>query len=151
MGLTGKLICQIGIKSDGDVFHELFSTRPHHVSNITPANVQGCDLHEGEFGKVGSVVIWNYYIDGKALVSKDEIVAIDEEDKSVTYKVIEGHLLEEFKSVVASVHVDTKGEDNLVTWTINYEKLNETVKDPTSYLDFFLSITRDIEAHHLPK
>ena len=145
MGLTGKLICQTGIKSDGDVFHELFSSRPHHVENITPAN-----LHEGEFG-VGSVVIWNYSIDGKASIAKEEIVTIDEEDKSVTFKVVEGHLLEEFKSVVFRVHVDTKGEDNSVTWTIDYEKLNESVKDPTSYLDFFLSVTRDIEAHHLPK
>nr|ACH72969.1 major latex-like protein [Panax ginseng]4REH_A Chain A, Major latex-like protein [Panax ginseng]4REI_A Chain A, Major latex-like protein [Panax ginseng]4REJ_A Chain A, Major latex-like protein [Panax ginseng] len=151
MGLTGKLICQTGIKSDGDVFHELFGTRPHHVPNITPANIQGCDLHEGEFGKVGSVVIWNYSIDGNAMIAKEEIVAIDEEDKSVTFKVVEGHLFEEFKSIVFSVHVDTKGEDNLVTWSIDYEKLNESVKDPTSYLDFLLSVTRDIEAHHLPK
>ena len=85
------------------------------------------------------------------MVAKEKIVAIDEEDKSVTFKVVGGHLLEEFKSCVLSVHVDTKGEDNLVTWTIDYEKLNEGVKDPTSYLDFLLSITRDIEAHHLPK
>ncbi|MEI4856049.1 hypothetical protein, partial [Klebsiella pneumoniae] len=76
---------------------------------------------------------WKYSIDGKASIAKEEIVSIDEEDKSVTFKVIEGHLLEEFKSVVFRVHVDTKGEDNLVTWTIDYEKLNESVKDPTAY------------------
>ncbi|MGV7428891.1 hypothetical protein PJI19_29515 [Mycobacterium kansasii] len=36
-----------------------------------------------------------------------------------------------------------------MTWTFDYEKVNESVKDPTSYLDLVLSITRDIEAHHL--
>lgn len=69
----------------------------------------------------------------------------------VTFEVVEGDFLDEFKSMVISVKVDTKGEDNLVTWTFDYEKLNESVKDPTSYLHLALNVTREIEAHHLSK
>ena len=60
MSLTGHLVGQISIKSDGDVFHELFKDKPHHIPNISPRHIQGCELHEGEFGTEGSVLIYNY-------------------------------------------------------------------------------------------
>lgn len=61
MGLLGKLICQTSIKSDGDVFHELFSSKPHHIHTMA-SDIQGCDLHEGEFGKVGSIIVWKFTV-----------------------------------------------------------------------------------------
>ena len=85
------------------------------------------------------------------MVAKERVEAIDEEKKSVTFKVVGGDLLESFKIFDITVHVDTSGEDNLVTWSFDYEKLDESVKDPTQYLDLVLSMTRDIETHHLPK
>lgn len=151
MGLIGKLICQTNIKTDGDVFHEIFGKRPHHVQTMTPENIQGCDLYEGEFGKVGSIVIWKYSIDGKQMVAKERVEAIDEEEKQVTFKVLEGDVLKDFKIFVLSVHVDTSGVDNFVTWSFDYEKVDESVKDPTSYLNLVLRMTKDIETHHLPK
>lgn len=42
------------IQTDGDMFHEIYSTGPHHVHIMTPENIKGCDMREGEFGKVGS-------------------------------------------------------------------------------------------------
>ncbi|KAK1380587.1 Kirola [Heracleum sosnowskyi] len=149
MGLTGKLLCQTSIKS-GDVFYEIFSTRPHHLHTMTP-EIKGCDLHEGEFGKVGSLLIWKYFMDGKELMTKDRVEMIDKEDKSVIFKVLEGDLLDDFKIFVTSIHVDTKGEDNLVTWSFDYEKVDESVKDPTEYLDHVLRITKAIETYHLDK
>ncbi|EYU33126.1 hypothetical protein MIMGU_mgv1a0195071mg, partial [Erythranthe guttata] len=66
--------------------------------------IQNCDLHDGQW-------------DGKERVAKEIIEAIDEEKKSVTYKVIEGDLMELYKTFKLTVHVDTSGDDNLVTWT----------------------------------
>ena len=88
-------------------------------------------------------------IDGKAKVAKQRIEAIDEEKKSVTLKVIEGDLLELYKSFVLSYQIETKGEDNLVTWTFDYEKVNENVEDPNTLMDFCINITKDIDTHHL--
>ncbi|XP_047308267.1 kirola-like [Impatiens glandulifera] len=148
IGLS-KLVKQVEIKSDGDVFHELFRFQPHHISNISPTNIQNVDLHEGDWGTIGSVIFWNYTHDGKEKVAKERIEAIDEEKKSVTFNVIEGDLLELYKICIFTVHVDTDGENNLVTWTVEYEKLNEDVEDPTSMLDFCIVLTKDIETHHL--
>ncbi|KAL2235106.1 UNVERIFIED_CONTAM: Kirola, partial [Sesamum indicum] len=150
MGLSGKLVSQIDIKCDGDVFHEIFRERPHHISGMTPHNIQNCDLHEGQWGTVGSVIYWNYTHDGKEKVAKEIIEAIDEEKKSVTFKVIEGDLMELYKTFKLTVHVDTNGDDNLVTWTLEYEKLSEDVPDPHTLMEFCLNVTKDIEKHHVP-
>ncbi|XP_047308266.1 kirola-like [Impatiens glandulifera] len=142
-----RQVKQVEIKSDGDVFHELFRSKPHHISNISPTNY--LDLHEGDWGTVGSVIFWKYTHDGKEKVAKERIEAIDEEKKLVTFKVIEGDLMELYKTCIFTVHVDTHGENNLVTWTVEYEKLNEDVEDLTSMLDFCVALTKDIETHHL--
>lgn len=71
--------------------------------------------------------------------------------KKMTSKMVEGDLLEFFKIFLISGQVDTSGEDNLVIWTIDYEKVDESVKDPTEYLDLLLCMTKDIETHHLSK
>ncbi|KAM7463430.1 hypothetical protein LguiA_031551 [Lonicera macranthoides] len=113
MGLTGKLVGQKEIKSSGDLFHELFRHKPHHLSNITPTKVQGCDLHEGEWVTVGSIIFWNYVHEGKEQVAKEIIKAIDEEKKLVRFKVIEGDLLDSYKAMAITVHVETKGENHL--------------------------------------
>nr|GMD72434.1 kirola-like [Ipomoea batatas] len=147
--LGGKLVSQIEIKSDGDVFHEIFRYRPNHISTMSSDKIHGCDLHEGEWGTVGSVICWTFTHDGKKKIAKERIEAIDEEHKSVKYKVIGGDLLEHYKSVSLSVHVDTRGINNLVTWTIEFEKQNESIPEPHTLMKFVLDVTKDIETHHL--
>ncbi|KAL8463654.1 hypothetical protein ACS0TY_034343 [Phlomoides rotata] len=149
MGVSGKLVSTIDIKSDGDVFHEIFRERPHHISDMSPDYIKNVDLHDGEWGTVGSIIFWNYTHDGKECVAKEIIEGIDEEKKSVTFKVIEGDLLEVYDSFKLTVHVDTNGNDNMVTWTLEYVKKNEDAPDPQSLMDFCLAVTKDIETHHL--
>ncbi|XP_027164177.1 kirola-like [Coffea eugenioides] len=149
MSLAGKLVNQIEIKSDGDVFHEIFRYRPHDISTMSPSNVQGCDLHGGDWGTVGSVTFWNFTHDGKEKVAKVVIEAIDEAKKSITFKMIEGDLMEFYKTFIATVHVEALGQSCLVAWTIEYEKRSENVPDPNTLMELALNITKDIETHQL--
>ncbi|WZY76596.1 hypothetical protein YC2023_022980 [Brassica napus] len=65
--LVGKLETDVEIKAPAGKFHHMFAGRPHHVSKATPGNIQNCELHEGDWGKVGdpkhggpgSVVHWH--------------------------------------------------------------------------------------------
>ncbi|KAK3004197.1 hypothetical protein RJ639_018603, partial [Escallonia herrerae] len=174
----GKIVSQTEIKSDGDVFHELWRSRLHHITNISPDKIQGCELHEGDWGTVGSVIFWKYFhtllsslmlslhsgaldmmaifilfsceiIDGKAKVAKDVIDELDEKNKTVILRVIEGDLLELYKSFVITVHVATKDENTLVTWTLEYEKRSDDVENPNTSMDFVVKVPNDIETHHL--
>uniref|UniRef100_A0A3Q7FZ69 Bet v I/Major latex protein domain-containing protein n=1 Tax=Solanum lycopersicum TaxID=4081 RepID=A0A3Q7FZ69_SOLLC len=88
-------------------------------------------------------------VDGKEKVAKEVIEEIDEEKKLVKFKVIGGDILEAYNSFYLTVHVETKGEDNLVTWILEYEKKNCNVPDPHTLMEFCLNVTKDIETHHL--
>ncbi|XP_057781586.1 kirola-like [Salvia miltiorrhiza] len=151
MGLHGKLIAAIEFKAGGDVFHELFRHKPHDLSTISPGKTQGCDLHEGQFGQVGSIICWRYIHDGKEKRDKQVIESIDEEKKLIVFKMIEGDWMELYKTFVITAHVETTGDIDLVTWTLEYEMLNDDVGHPISFLSYFIDLTKDIETHHLAK
>ncbi|MCE0481354.1 hypothetical protein HAX54_039036 [Datura stramonium] len=149
MSLKGKLVGQINIKCDGDVFHEVYRGRPHHLSSMSLDKVQSVDIHEGEWGTVGSINFWNFFHDGKKKVAKEIVEEIDEEKKLIKKKIIEGDLLEDYKSFYITTHVETKGEDNLITWILEYEKKNANVPDPHTFMGLVLGVTKDIEAYHI--
>uniref|UniRef100_A0A7C8ZTL0 Bet v I/Major latex protein domain-containing protein n=1 Tax=Opuntia streptacantha TaxID=393608 RepID=A0A7C8ZTL0_OPUST len=148
MGIRGKLEVEVDIKSSGDLFHELFGSRPHEISNISPEKVHTCDLHEGEFGKTGSIIGWHYTLGGKKGFVKHN-VEIDEENKLLRFNTIGGDLLNDYKSIIAICHVIPKGEVTSVKWILEFEKLHDDGPYPTKELDFLIALTRDIEAHHL--
>ncbi|XP_074262936.1 MLP-like protein 43 [Silene latifolia] len=149
MGVTGRLEVEVDIKTSGDVFHELVGSKPHHVSNIVPDVVHGCDLHEGEFGQVGSVIQWEYTVDGKKCVAKNVVEAIDEEKKMIRLKIIDGDLLEEYKSLTFTLHVITKGDIDAIIWGMEFERFDDFGPYPTAIIDTAIKVTRDVEAHHL--
>lgn len=86
--------------------------------------------------------------DGKYQTAK-HIVHVNEEEKWITWDLIGGDLKEFYKSFLFTVKVDKKGEYSLVTWILEYEKVNEDVPDPDSYLDFFTKLTKGVEESHL--
>ncbi|XP_050232663.1 MLP-like protein 28 [Mercurialis annua] len=148
MALVGKVEGEVEIKAPAHLFHEVFSCRPHHVNIMSSDKVQGCDLHEGEWGKHGSVICWNYTHDGVAKVAKQIIENMDDENFSITFKMIEGDLLDEYKEFrLISKATPKEGGGTLVRWTFIYEKLHEGIPDPHSLLDFLLHLSKDICSH----
>ncbi|KAL9311353.1 putative Bet v I/Major latex protein [Arabidopsis thaliana] len=58
--LVGILETTVDLKSSTEKFHDMFVGRPHNISDVSPSNFQGCELHEGEMGQVGAILFWNY-------------------------------------------------------------------------------------------
>ena len=86
-------------------------------------------------------------VDGKAVMSKEVLEAIDDKNNSVTFKVIGGLLMDLYKSFKFIVQATPKGEGSLVRWTLVYEKLKVDVPDPNLMLQFAIDLTKDIDAH----
>ncbi|KAL0446770.1 UNVERIFIED_CONTAM: Kirola [Sesamum latifolium] len=150
MGLHGKLVTQISIKVDGDLFFHLFKHKLHHITNICPQKIQSVNLISGQWGTVGSVISWNYIKDGASFTAKEIIEAVDEEKRSITYKVIEGDLMAYYNIFKLTFSVDSNGElDNVVRWSLEYEKKNESVPEPWTFLDFCVTATKEIERHYM--
>ncbi|WRX16401.1 Bet v I/Major latex protein - like 10 [Theobroma cacao] len=131
--LTGKLEGDVEIKASAEKFHDMFCNKPHHVSNTCSEKVQGCELHD----------------DGEAKKAKQVIEAIDSEKNSITFRMIEGDLMKEYKSFVIKFQATPKseGEGSIVHWTFEYEKLHEGIAHPETLLEFLLSVSKDISAH----
>lgn len=60
MSLCGKLHADVEMKAPAKMVHKMFHKTPHHVSNACGDKMQDCQLHEGDWGQVGSVICWNY-------------------------------------------------------------------------------------------
>lgn len=73
--------------------------------------------------------------------------AIDDENKSVTFKVIEGHLLDEFKAFKALVQTKSKDGKTWVCWTFEYEKLHKDILPPVKLLALVIHLSEDIDGH----
>ncbi|CAH2066648.1 unnamed protein product [Thlaspi arvense] len=160
--LVGKLETEVEIKASAGKFHHMFAGRPHHVSKASPGNIQGCDLHEGDWGKVGSIVYWNYVhgkstlyplslLNGEAKVAKERIEAVEPEKNLITFRVIEGDLMKEYKSFVITIQVTPKhgGTGSIVHWHLEYEKISEEVAHPETLLQFCVEVSQEIDEHLL--
>ncbi|EPS59251.1 hypothetical protein M569_15557, partial [Genlisea aurea] len=133
----GRLVVGQEFPSKGDIFHQLLKHNPHALSTTSPQGIQGCVVQEGEFGKQGSVIFWNFTHEGKEKVAKEVIEAVDDEKKLISLRIIGGHILDEYKDFLATFHVETTrdGKD-FVTWTFEYETLNDDVGPPFSLIQF---------------
>ncbi|KAH6760238.1 hypothetical protein C2S52_009313 [Perilla frutescens var. hirtella] len=146
-GLPDKLIGVVAFKAGGNLFHQILSKNPKHFAKAAPTRVQDCQLHQGNFGTKGSVIQWKYTLDGKEQSAKEVIEEMDEEKKQISFKVIEGDVLELYKNVAITFHVETNGGVDFVTWTIDYQLLNADNPHPVSLLNYFIEFTKEVDAH----
>ncbi|XP_061341106.1 MLP-like protein 34 [Gastrolobium bilobum] len=142
-----KLETSVHIKASAVQFHDVVCNRTHHLRNICPEKVQGVEILEGEWGTEGSIIFWNYVIDGKACVAKEAVEAIDKGNNKTTFKVLEGDLLQHYKSFNFIIQVIPQKEGSMVHWTMEYEKLKDHFPDPHSLLQWAIELIRDIDAH----
>lgn len=151
--LVGKLETDVEIKASAGQFHHMFTWKPHHVSKASPGNIQGCDLHEGDWGKPGSIILWNYVHDGEAKVAKERIEAVEPEKNLITFRVIEGDLMKEYKSFLLTIQVTPKhgGAGSIVHWHLEYEKISDEVAHPETLLQFCVEVSKEIDEHLLAK
>ncbi|XP_030529105.1 MLP-like protein 28 [Rhodamnia argentea] len=148
MTVHGKVETDVEIKAPADKFHQVISCRPHHISNMSPGTVRGVDLHDGDWGKAGSIICWSYTHDGETKVAKEVIEAIDNEKNLTRFRVIEGDLMKLYKNFVFVVQATPKeGGGSIIRWTLEFEKLSEEVTEPYSLLQLCTHLSKDIDLH----
>ncbi|KAL2929181.1 MLP-like protein 43 [Bienertia sinuspersici] len=150
MTLRRKLEGEAEIRATAaDVLHDIIKSKPHNVSHAASHFIQRVDLHEGDHGNIGCKSIWKYTLGGKPMVAKTILEEIDEENKSVKYRVIEGDLMNDYKNFTGLFHVTPKDNETCIAkWTIEYEKLHAGVPEPTALLDSWLEACNHMDDHH---
>uniref|UniRef100_M0ZNM2 Major latex n=1 Tax=Solanum tuberosum TaxID=4113 RepID=M0ZNM2_SOLTU len=87
--------------------------------------------------------------EGKKKISKQIIETIDHEKKVLTFKEFEGDVVDIYDNFKSTLHIETKGEIDLISWTIEYERPNENVPELVNFLDFIVGITKAVDDHHV--
>ncbi|KAK8713078.1 hypothetical protein V6N13_148305 [Hibiscus sabdariffa] len=146
--LIDKLEADIEMKSSAEQFYDMVANKPSHLQHASSDKIQGCDLLEGEWGKVGSIIRIRFVL-GNAREGKDVIEAIDPDKKSITLRKLEAEILREYKSFVYTIQASPKseGSGSIVHLTFEYEKLHHGIGLPRSLLQFMLDVFKDIDAH----
>ncbi|KAK8476491.1 hypothetical protein V6N11_047462 [Hibiscus sabdariffa] len=144
-----KLEGIIEIKASPEQFHDMLANKPHHLHHACSDKIQGCDLLEGEWGKVGSIIRWRWVLQGKAKAGKDTIEAIDPDKNSITFRKLEAEILTEYKSFVYTIQASPKseGSGSVVHLTFEYEKLHHGIAQPQFLQRFMLDVCKDIDAY----
>lgn len=76
MGLKSVLSAKIEVKANKDIFHDVFTHKPHHLSTICPVHIQGCELLEGVFGTIGSKISWTYKLGKSKNIHDDKVILV---------------------------------------------------------------------------
>ncbi|GAV84996.1 Bet_v_1 domain-containing protein [Cephalotus follicularis] len=144
--LCGTVQAEVEIKAPADKVLEFYSN-PKHFPKCSPATITSVDLHGGRWGTVGSITTWNYVLEGKTATGKGITEAIDYKNKTLTMNVIEGDIMKDYKSFKFHMQAIPKGDNSLVRFTYEYEKLNDDVPDPKSLMEIETSIAKDVGAY----
>ncbi|KAL7607726.1 MLP-like protein 31 [Lactuca sativa] len=149
MAIKGKISREVEVKCNCHLVFELYKQRPNDSSAVDPAKVEACHLVSGEWGVPGSVVEWHYYHDGKKETGKEIIEEVDDELPKISFKLIEGDILKVYNSFINTLTTKYVGDKKFVIWTIEFEKADASIPDPTSYLDLLCGIAGNMDAHFL--
>ncbi|CAK7350265.1 unnamed protein product [Dovyalis caffra] len=147
MSLCGRIEVAVETNIPAEKLHELLSSSLPQLSCMSPAKIQAVHLLKGEWGKAGSTICWNYTFEGASTIAKEVIEDIDNMKLSTTFKVIEGDLMEAYKSFKIIHQATPKGEGSVVHWKLIYEKENENIPAPTALLDYLADFTKDMNAY----
>ncbi|XP_028752497.1 MLP-like protein 28 [Neltuma alba] len=146
MSHLGKTEIDVHLNASAQKFHEMFTSNPHHIANISPAKIKSVTKLQGDFAKAGSIVVWNYVLDGKDRVAKDVIEAVDSAENLIIFRVIEGDLLKHYKSFKFIIQVSPKAKGSVAHVTLEYEKLHGRIPDPHTVMQLATELSREIDA-----
>ncbi|XP_058115419.1 MLP-like protein 423 [Magnolia sinica] len=148
--MGGKLDLEVEVKTPADKFWGAIKDSKDLFPKVFPQQYKSIEILEGDGNSVGSVRLV-HFAEGIPIIttSKEKIEAADEEKKTVSYSVIDGDLINFYKTFKATFQVTPKGDGSLAKWSIEYEKANEDVPDPNLFQEFASKTFTELDAYLL--
>ncbi|CAI9752961.1 unnamed protein product [Fraxinus pennsylvanica] len=143
--MSQKLEVTVEIQSLADKFYDFFKNHMSDLVNVFPATFKSVQLIEGEEGSVGSVKLWNYVLGGISMTAKVKVEAINDVERSITFAVVEGDLLQ----LYVSYNTTLTASDGSVKWSIEYEKALEIAPIPDLYVTLSVAVSKAVDLYLL--
>ncbi|RZC57164.1 hypothetical protein C5167_004468 [Papaver somniferum] len=149
---------ELKAKCSAEKLFALITRDAPKLPKYVPQMIHNCQVLPGDGEvRVGSVYVWDYVQEGKpsALRAKETITAVDHKNMSLTFTVSEGdHITNFYNNFSSTVTINPTQRDGdyncLVKWSVQYEKANEDVPDPTYVNKWVEDFTKELDTN-LPK
>ncbi|XP_047939490.1 MLP-like protein 165 [Salvia hispanica] len=112
--------------------------------DLFPQVYKSFKLIEGEEGHAGNVKIVEYVI-GKTMTAKVKTEEINDEQRSMIMRVIEGEVLKLYPTLLCKISVS----DGCVNWSIQFEKTNDSTPKPDAYAQVAAHVTKLMDLYLL--
>ncbi|POO03253.1 Bet v I type allergen [Trema orientale] len=147
MAQIAKVEVQVEVKSSAETFYEVFRGKQYLWPKICPDVVKNVKLIKGDWDSVGSVKEWAY-VAGNSETAKDMVEAIDEKNKTITFKFLDGGATKYYNNIKSTIQVTGMDQGGcLVKWSMEYENQNDDTPAPTKYLEAFKFLAKSIDAY----
>ena len=85
---------------------------------------------------------------GNSETIKEKVEAIDDKNKAITLKVLDGDFTNYYKNTSFTIQVTgTDQGGSLVNGTLNYEKKSDDIPDPIKYTEVFQVVAKKIDEY----
>ncbi|RZC61295.1 hypothetical protein C5167_023053 [Papaver somniferum] len=150
MAQLHKLGFETEIKCSADKFFGMFSHNITQLPKCVPNIYKSVEVIQGDETSIGSIKLWKYDVEGREMIVKEKVTAFDKEKRSITHEMVEGELANYYKAIAVKLDVVPKqgaaGTASLVTWSLEFEKVNEDIPNPTAYIDALKLTTMEVSS-----
>ncbi|KAI3901946.1 hypothetical protein MKW92_014689 [Papaver armeniacum] len=157
MAENRKFEVEFKVKCSAEKFYSMMTRDALKLPKYVPRIIHNVQVVSGEGElRLGSVSVWDYVLDNKpsGVRTRAKITAMDHQNLSFTSTIIDGYLSDDYASFSNTLTITTPTQRDgnyncLVKWSVQYQKANENVPDPTYYMKMLDDLTKELDANLL--
>ncbi|RZC58189.1 hypothetical protein C5167_005494 [Papaver somniferum] len=150
MAQLHKLGFEAETKCSADKYFGMFSYNVTQLPKFVPSMFKSVEITEGDGTSIGSSRLWKYTIEGPEMALKDRLTSFNKEKRSMAYEFTEGEIMNYYKTLNVKLDVVPKqcatGNGSFVKWSLEFEKVNADIPDPTAYMDALQLVTNELSS-----
>ncbi|XP_026442830.1 major latex protein 146-like [Papaver somniferum] len=146
-GPAGKLAIGLEVSCDADRYYKIYKYA-EDAQKAVPQHYASTKVIDGDANCPGCIKEWNFIHDAKTINTVSETTHNDE-TRTLHHSIFEGDLMKDYKKFDLIIEVNPKpiGKGCVVTWTIEYEKMNKDSPAPFAYLPFCNQVIIDMNKY----
>ncbi|XP_057791536.1 kirola-like [Salvia miltiorrhiza] len=144
MAQIAKLEAKAEITSPPAKVYDFFKYNLNNFVHVFPQVFKSAKLIEGEEGCAGNVKLVEYVL-GKAMSLKVKTDEINDGERSMTMRAVEGDILQLYSTFVCKISIT----DGSVNWSFEFEKNNESAPNPDDYAKLATKLSKVLDLYLL--
>ncbi|KAJ6999552.1 hypothetical protein D5086_007858 [Populus alba] len=146
-----KKVVETPIQCSTDAFYKFFKKQANFLPNVCGSVVQTIGLADGNKSWVNTVgsrkvieILSSESCRDTAEKIKYVVESVDDRSRKITYKVLEGALLQQYESFSVTLQVTSS---STAKWTINYQKKDPASENPDFYLQLLPTVNATVDIY----